>query len=518
MAINPETQYPGKIAPSTPDYPYGAARNITVPGDGTGTPWESALVNDLFGWQQAILSEGGVVPSGTPEKATASQYLEAMDNRRTVVANIIVNIPTDFPTLKDAIDKLNAKQNIKTDTLIELRFEAGHNPATGLTVSNGDFSKFLITSVDAVLTVDATWSATSSFVKATNASAPVLGCLVDMLTLGDHGYNLEFNSRGYVLENCGVDNAGGLGVLGTGAGLFLNGASQCSARNSIFRGAKRNVWISHSSQCYADFGDYSGCVGDAAVYIARSSIAGVSYSDMTNSAGAGLRVRRSYVTALAADASGAAADGILAQEGSTVITNDQTVDPFNCDNCGQNGVSADASFVDFRGGTAQGAINGIRATGGAKVVADGATLSSVGNPSARGINADSSIVIAQGAVMNDTTSTGVIGVTGSTIDLTGAFINNSAGRGVDIGDASTAVLKSANVLNSGSDGVRAVGVSRIAAQGATITGSGTGFDVVVTIGSQVSLDGATTSSGAPSAADTNVGALNTFDSDGMVWA
>ena len=35
MAINPETQYPGKIAPSTPDYPYGAARNITTPGDGT---------------------------------------------------------------------------------------------------------------------------------------------------------------------------------------------------------------------------------------------------------------------------------------------------------------------------------------------------------------------------------------------------------------------------------------------------------------------------------------------------
>ncbi len=78
MAINPETQYPGKITPSTPDYPYGAARNITLPGDGTGTPWESALVNDLFGFQQALLGEGAIVPSGTPDKVGASQYLEAM--------------------------------------------------------------------------------------------------------------------------------------------------------------------------------------------------------------------------------------------------------------------------------------------------------------------------------------------------------------------------------------------------------------------------------------------------------
>lgn len=77
MAINPESQYPGKIAPSTAAYPYGQARNITVPGDGTGTPWEAALVNDLFGFQQALLSDTGIVPSGTPDSATVSQYMRA---------------------------------------------------------------------------------------------------------------------------------------------------------------------------------------------------------------------------------------------------------------------------------------------------------------------------------------------------------------------------------------------------------------------------------------------------------
>ena len=78
MAINPETQYPGRVTPSTPEYPYGAARNTTTTGDGTGTPWEAALVNDIFGFQQALLSAGLVVPSGSPDEVGASQYLEAL--------------------------------------------------------------------------------------------------------------------------------------------------------------------------------------------------------------------------------------------------------------------------------------------------------------------------------------------------------------------------------------------------------------------------------------------------------
>lgn len=78
MAINPETQYPGKINPSDASYPYGSARNVSSPGDGTGTPWEAALVNDLFGFLQKILTDGAVVPSGSPETILVSQYMEAL--------------------------------------------------------------------------------------------------------------------------------------------------------------------------------------------------------------------------------------------------------------------------------------------------------------------------------------------------------------------------------------------------------------------------------------------------------
>lgn len=79
MAINPEAQYPGKIEPSSTEYPYGKAQNISTPGDGTGTPWEAALVNDIFGFQQALLDRAIIVPTGTPEEVGASQYLDALD-------------------------------------------------------------------------------------------------------------------------------------------------------------------------------------------------------------------------------------------------------------------------------------------------------------------------------------------------------------------------------------------------------------------------------------------------------
>lgn len=78
MAINPAEEYEGKVVAPSAEYPYGSAQNITVTGDGTGTPWEAALINDMFGFQQALLSESEIVPTGTSENATASQYLDAI--------------------------------------------------------------------------------------------------------------------------------------------------------------------------------------------------------------------------------------------------------------------------------------------------------------------------------------------------------------------------------------------------------------------------------------------------------
>ena len=78
MAISPIVQYPTQVAPVTSGYPYGGAQNITTPGDNTGTPWEAALLNDIFGQQQALLRAAGIVPSGSPDQVGTSQYLQAI--------------------------------------------------------------------------------------------------------------------------------------------------------------------------------------------------------------------------------------------------------------------------------------------------------------------------------------------------------------------------------------------------------------------------------------------------------
>jgi len=79
MANNPETAFPGKITPSSAEYPFGKAQDITTPGDGTGTPWVAQLVNDVFGFQQALLDAAGFTPTGSPDEVGASQYLDAVN-------------------------------------------------------------------------------------------------------------------------------------------------------------------------------------------------------------------------------------------------------------------------------------------------------------------------------------------------------------------------------------------------------------------------------------------------------
>lgn len=78
MAIIPKTKYPGKTIGDDPNYPQGKARNRSTPYDADGFPFEEAWVNDLLGFQQALLDAAGITPSGDPDKVGASQYLGAL--------------------------------------------------------------------------------------------------------------------------------------------------------------------------------------------------------------------------------------------------------------------------------------------------------------------------------------------------------------------------------------------------------------------------------------------------------
>jgi hypothetical protein len=78
MANNPNAKWPTKTTAPDANYPYGSAQNISVPGDGTGTPWVKDMTDDIFGMQQQLLDAASIVPTNTPDKVGASQYYEAM--------------------------------------------------------------------------------------------------------------------------------------------------------------------------------------------------------------------------------------------------------------------------------------------------------------------------------------------------------------------------------------------------------------------------------------------------------
>lgn len=93
MAIRPSAKYPGQID-TDPNYPFGKARNVTISGDGTGTPLEKDWLNDLFGFEQALLDAAGLSPSGTPDSCAASQYLQAL---RALISAAVAPVAVVLP-------------------------------------------------------------------------------------------------------------------------------------------------------------------------------------------------------------------------------------------------------------------------------------------------------------------------------------------------------------------------------------------------------------------------------------
>ena len=111
MAIAPKDIYVGQVA-SDAAYPYGKARNLSVEGDGTGTPWEEKHVNDLWGFLQSLLDAVDATPSGTPDKVGASQYLDAIE--AIAVAQAHSEFDVQIAAAEADIDALEASRADRT--------------------------------------------------------------------------------------------------------------------------------------------------------------------------------------------------------------------------------------------------------------------------------------------------------------------------------------------------------------------------------------------------------------------
>jgi len=76
--LNYASKYPTQTTAPDANYPLGGAQNVTSPGDGTGTPWDEELINDIIGFFQALITETGVIVSGNAETAVASDLWDAL--------------------------------------------------------------------------------------------------------------------------------------------------------------------------------------------------------------------------------------------------------------------------------------------------------------------------------------------------------------------------------------------------------------------------------------------------------
>lgn len=231
-----------------------------------------------------------------------------------VNADVIVQIPTDFATMQVALDHYS-QLPFQQGATISLNIEAGHQPASGVIVENGDYRHFRITSTDAEVLVAAGF--TGDFIKATNAHAPRLGTIVDMNLLGSDGLHIVNNSFGYVENGCGVKQCGG-------RGLYANNASTIFANSAVVHNTvNRGIWISRNSHIAAEYIDIQYCNSGKAVVTAnsirRNSTANLQFANIEFNFTTGINASRASTINLAGARIADSEDvGVQAERGSTI--------------------------------------------------------------------------------------------------------------------------------------------------------------------------------------------------------
>lgn len=305
----------GERGPEGPEGPKGDDGAFAGRGD---SAYEIAVAEGFTGalpeWLESLVGpQGDEGPYGgtevtDPQVASfvadaGSDTSVALNARYAPHGAIAVNIPTDYPTLQAAVNALS-KRVSAIGASVSLRIESGHQPSSGITVTNGDWSRFIIQSADDEVRVADDFA--GDFIKATQARAPRLGTMVDMRDRGGDGYALWRSSVGHVNEWCGIKNA-------AGRGLYVTDNSSCFALRSTFSGSgDRNAWITRASTLDAELSDFSGNKGgDNAIYVSRGSRANLETCNISNAYQNALTVTRSHVAANHCDMSGAGLRGIV---------------------------------------------------------------------------------------------------------------------------------------------------------------------------------------------------------------
>ena len=82
MAIRKDIEYPGRWLAATTAYPMGEAKNRTTATSKDGSYLEKKWIQDYEAFFGALLNAAGVSPNGNVDTAEASQFFDAIINKR----------------------------------------------------------------------------------------------------------------------------------------------------------------------------------------------------------------------------------------------------------------------------------------------------------------------------------------------------------------------------------------------------------------------------------------------------
>lgn len=339
-----------------------------------------------------------------------------------------IRIPSDAPSLQSVIDTC---ARIKSDVYLTIILDAGFIFTEETLVEKRDCSWMSIQSDDSVVKVSPSFSGIN-LIHVVNSFGPIWDILVDMAgSSAGNGIYVRRNSDIEVRPGKGVINAVNTAVASLPCGIVIVESSRGHIPSSNFSGNYRNLWVSKSSQCNAEGGNFDNATGDFATYIVRNSLCHLSLATVNNAAHNAVYANNSRITFLEGEAINA--DTALYAEFAGVIYTRPR----------------DGKITNISGSR----INAISASNGGVIIAEGMTISPA---SGFGITArDGGKVSAVG--------TSVL-ATGTALYVYNEGEVNIAGAGNVISSSSTGV----NV-------VRAYQGGRINLDGAVVTGGSNGL-------------------------------------------
>ena len=212
--------------------------------------------------------------------------LQAKFLRGTALASVTVSIPTDYPTLQDAVNDLHPRLHVAQSVSITLRIESGHVITSVLRLNRTDFRKFIITSVDDEVLCSMPDAADDLFRGWDYCDFPVISTLFNMQGTGRHGLFIVNNSRAYIPPSSnkayGIKNAGERNVYAyRGSWVSIGSKLDGSDIKPDFSGAGTdNLFSQRGSWIFANNTILTGA-GEIAAHCRHGAHLVVNESDLT---------------------------------------------------------------------------------------------------------------------------------------------------------------------------------------------------------------------------------------------